>query len=74
VARKKPCEWCGEEQIIKLSEPNGKINVDATLEIYPDNGFMGIGIIQLNDEGEMVLEENYDIPMNYCPNCGRKLM
>ena len=48
--------------------------MDADLEIYPDNGFIGIGIVQLNDEGEIILEENYDIPMNYCPNCGRKLM
>ncbi len=26
-----------------------------------------------NDDGELRTEESIDIPMNYCPNCGRKL-
>ena len=33
------------------------------------------GLVQsINDEGELKAEESMDIPMNFCPNCGRKLV
>ena len=74
MARKKPCEWCDGEKFIALVDADKIKNVDACLEIYPDNGFMGIDIDGINDEGEITLSENrYEIPMHYCPNCGRKL-
>lgn len=72
MARKKtPCEWCEADNIIHIAE--GNKNVEASLEIYPQNCFMGIIAIGINDEGEMTSENNVDIPMNFCPNCGRKL-
>ena len=71
MAKKKPCEWCGSEQIITVAEGNG--NVQASVEVYPDNYFIGVVVIGINDDGEMTGEHCIDIPMNYCPNCGRKL-
>lgn len=72
MARKRtPCEWCNTEHIIRLAE--GARNVDAVMEIYPDNGFIGISVQAINDEGEVKAAQDVDIPLNYCPNCGRKL-
>lgn len=72
MARKRtPCEWCGSEQIFRLNE--GCRNADATVEIYPDNGFIGFTVQGMNDENELVAEESMDLPLNFCPNCGRKL-
>ncbi len=71
MARKKPCEWCEVEQIITVAEGHG--NVQASVEVYPDNCFIGVVVIGINDDGEMTGKHCIDIPMNYCPNCGRKL-
>ena len=72
MARKRtPCEWCEGEHIIRLNESCR--NVDAVVEMYPDNGFIGIGVQVINDEGEVTAEQDMEIPLNYCPNCGRKL-
>lgn len=30
-------------------------------------------IAQANDEDGFMIEDDIEIPMNYCPNCGRKL-
>ena len=70
MARKKPCEWCEREQIYKVAEAR---NVSGQIEIYPDNCFMAFWVQGMNDDGELKAEESIDIPMNYCPNCGRKL-
>ena len=72
MARKRtPCEWCEAEQFIRVTDEAK--NVDATLEIYPDECFMGLNVQGMNDDGGMTSEDTLDIPMNYCPNCGRKL-
>ena len=74
MARKKPCEWCEGDKFIQLIDVNEIKNVDACLEIYPDNEFMGIDIEGWNDEGEITVSDGkFEIPMHYCPNCGRKL-
>lgn len=70
--KKKPCEWCESEQIILVTEEYAK-NADATLEIYPYNCFMGLNVQGRSDDGELTTEATLDIPMNYCPACGRKL-
>ena len=73
MARKRtPCEWCEAERFFRLAE-NAR-NVQAGLEIYPDNGFLAFYVQSINDEGELKAEESMDIPMNFCPNCGRKLV
>ena len=71
MARKKPCEWCGEDQIYQVVEAQ---NVSGQVEVYPDNGVIAFWVQGMNDDGELKTEESMDIPMNYCPNCGRKLM
>ena len=72
MARKRtPCEWCNTEQFIRIAE--GAQNVDAVLEIYPDNGLIGISVQAINDEGEVTAAQDINIPLHYCPNCGRKL-
>lgn len=73
MARKrKPCEWCEGEQFIRLGTDETR-NVRADLEIYPDNCIMAFYVQGLSDDGELTAEESVDIPMNYCPACGRKL-
>lgn len=69
--KKKPCEFCNQETILRLAEECR--NVDAVAEIYPDNGFMSVSVHGINDEGETTGEHEIEIPLNYCPNCGRKL-
>ena len=69
--KKKPCEWCEQEQIIQTEY--GAPNVSGQLEVYPDNCLMAVCIQGLSDDGAMTHEETFDIPMYYCPNCGRKL-
>ncbi len=72
MARKrKPCEWCEHENIIRILE-NCK-QVDATVEIYPENGVIGVCIQYIDEDGALAAEDGLDIPLNYCPNCGRKL-
>lgn len=69
--RIKPCEFCEDETASEYIEHrNGYC---LWLEIYPFNGYIS-AICQANDEiGEMI-EDSIEIPMNYCPKCGRKLM
>ena len=69
--KKKPCEWCESENFVHIAE--GDKNVEAVIEIYPDQCFIGISVVGINDEGETTSEKDVDIPMNFCPNCGRKL-
>lgn len=69
--KQKPCEWCEQEHFIQ-SEQDAR-NVSATLEIYPDNCTMAVIIQGISDDGGLTHEESWDIPMNFCPNCGRRL-
>ncbi len=70
--RRKPCEWCESEQFFHLGDDNAK-NVRADVEIYPDNGVIAFCVQGLSDDGELTAEESLDIPLNFCPACGRKL-
>lgn len=69
--KQKPCEWCEEEQIIR-TDCDAR-NVYGTVEIYPDQALLGICFQGMSDDGALTHEQSFDIPMNYCPNCGRKL-
>ncbi len=72
MARKRnPCEWCDSEHIIRVLENCNQ--VDATVEIYPDNGIIGICMQYMDEDGALAAEDGIDIPLNFCPNCGRKL-
>lgn len=69
--KQKPCEWCEQDQIFQTSIDAR--NSSGQVEIYPDNAFISIWFWGKSDDGEQTSEENMGIPMNYCPNCGRKL-
>ena len=69
--KRTPCEWCDGDQIIRIAEEAR--NVSAGLEIYPDNCFMAFYVQGMNDDGELKAEESIDVPLNFCPSCGRKL-
>ena len=69
MAKKKPCEYCIEDHWD--SESIGKNQV--SVEIYPEANFIGV-TAYLQNLSEETEELTFNIPMNYCPNCGRKLM
>lgn len=68
---KPPCEWCESEQFIHTEEDAR--NVHGQVEIYPENGFISVWFSGYDDDGGMTSEESIDLPMNFCPNCGRRL-
>ena len=68
--KRTPCEWCEAEQFYISDEANGhQLNV----EIYPENETIAV-ISFAHDEGGETTELGFDMPMNYCPVCGRKLI
>ncbi len=69
--KQKPCEWCEEEQIFR-TDYDAK-NVSGTVEIYPEQTLLAVCFQGMSDDGALTHEQSFDIPMNYCPNCGRKL-
>ena len=69
--KKKSCEWCESDLFFK-TEYDAK-NVSGQMEIYPNNCLIAVIFQGMSDDGELTHEESFDIPMNYCPNCGRKL-
>ena len=67
---KRPCEYCEEEWASDYTEHrNGYC---LWLEVYPHNNLMA-AIAPANDENGEMIEDSIDIPMNFCPNCGRNL-
>ena len=69
--RKKPCEYCENDLFPDYIEDRNGFCLWA--EFYPLNNIIAV-TAQANDEiGEMI-ERHFEIPMNYCPNCGRKLI
>lgn len=69
MARKKPCEYCEDDNFFHQEGTNG---AQLYVEIYPDANYIGITSFANDENGEMI-EMTATIPMNYCPNCGRKL-
>lgn len=70
MARRKPCEFCEDDNWDTYDE--NKKGLSLYVEIYPMNNMIGI-TAYANDECGEVIEESITLPMNYCPNCGRKL-
>lgn len=68
MARKKPCEFC-EDDWWETQEDKG---LQVHVEVYPFNNVIGVTAFA-NDEMGEVIERSISLPMNYCPNCGRKL-
>lgn len=68
--RKKPCEWCEDDVYGDYIEHrNGYC---LWYEVYPFNNLLAV-IAQANDEDGELIEDSVQIPMNFCPNCGRDL-
>ena len=65
---KKPCEFCEEE----LTTVQSDIGDDLTVEIYPGHMIAAIAFLR-TASGELE-QATVQIPMDYCPNCGRKLI
>ena len=72
MARKrKPCEFCSDS-FVTTDYIEGKNGFCLWIEIYPFNQFIA-AIAQANDEDGAMIEGHIDLPMNFCPNCGRDL-
>lgn len=70
--RTKPCEWCEEEQDVEIAE--GRNGFYMWASVYPVIRNQIIVTVQCNDENGELMETEAIIPMNYCPNCGRRLI
>lgn len=70
--RRKPCEYCGEE-LYASPYRTGRNGFCLWVECYPFNNVIAV-LAQANDEEGEMMEGSIEIPMNYCPNCGRKLI
>ena len=68
--RKKPCEWC--EDTVTGDYIEHRNGYCLWYEVYPFNNLIAV-IAQANDENGELIEDSVQIPMNFCPNCGRDL-
>ena len=68
---KKPCEFCNDEFESEYKERRNGYCI--WLEVYPQNNVMSF-MAQANDENGEMIEDYYEVAMNYCPVCGRKLI
>lgn len=69
MAKKKPCEFCSEDQINSMEGRNGH---QLSVEFYPDNCLLAVSSFANDENGESA-ELTFDISCNYCPICGRKI-
>lgn len=68
--KRTPCDFCsGEYWPDGIDRRNGYY---LWMEVYPFNNLIAV-IAQANDENGEMIEEAIQIPMNFCPNCGRDL-
>ena len=67
--REKSCEYCDEEIFLQKTGGNGH---QLDVEIYPENCLLAVSSFANGETGEMI-ELKIDLPMFYCPCCGRKL-
>ena len=68
--KRTPCEFCEDDWATDYKDHRNGYCLWA--EIYPFNNLISV-IAQANDENGEMIEDAIDIPMKYCPNCGRKL-
>lgn len=68
---KKPCDYCEDDWQEEYKDHRNGYCLWA--EYYPFNNQISV-IAQANDEDGEMIEDAITIPMNYCPNCGRKLI
>lgn len=68
---KAPCDFCEEEHYIE-AESTANIRHQLIAEVYPFNGHIAVLSFAQDDCTDMQ-ELAIEIPLNYCPQCGRKL-
>lgn len=66
----KPCDFCEEDWSTDYKE--GRNGFCLWADIYPFGAYITVTAQANDEEGEM-LEDSIQIPMNFCPSCGRKL-
>lgn len=70
MARKRtPCEFCGDE---RWWSSQGETQHELYIEAYPENNYIGVTSFGLG-RSEEIEELREELPMNFCPNCGRDL-
>lgn len=69
MARKKPCEFCQEDQQMTQEGPNGH---QLCVEFYPNNGLLAVTSFANDEVGES-RELVVDLSVNYCPECRRRI-
>ena len=70
MARKRtPCEFCAEE---RWWSSQGRSAHELYIECYPENNCIGITSFG-PDANEEIEELREELPMNFCPGCGRDL-
>ena len=70
MPKKKPCDFCEEENCWTEDGTNGHA---LHIEVYPWNNVIGITSFGRTEIGELE-EVSAQLEMNYCPQCGRKLI
>ena len=68
--KRTPCDFC-ENENWDSEEGTGKHQL--YYEIYPENNVMYFTSYAENQETGETEELGIEIPLNYCPVCGRKL-
>ena len=69
--KSKPCDFCEEEHYMEANS-RAEIHHDLLVEVYPFNGHIAVLSYAQDDTCDMN-ELTLEIPLNYCPVCGRKL-
>ena len=68
MAKKERCQFC-EDELTQITADNTD---KLLMEIYPGKVICCFGYFQ--DQSEETIEAMVEIPMFYCPRCGRKLI
>lgn len=69
MAKKKPCDFCEQDQQMTQEGVNGH---QLCVEFYPDNGLLAVTSFANDEVGES-RELAIDLPVNFCPECGRRI-
>ncbi len=66
----KPCEFCAEDRWFTEDGHDGH---QLYIEVYPDSFSMAVTSFAVTETTGETEELMVPLPLNYCPNCGRKL-
>lgn len=72
IKKQGPCEYCEDEGTVFSEDVSSDLNLSLSVESYPENNFIDVSLVGVSPE-EREININWEIPMNYCPKCGRRL-